>query len=305
MRFGVLNYASAPYSRIVERWRRFESLGFDDAWIADDLNIRGSQDFEAWGLLTALAGEVDRVRMGTLVSTIRLRHPAFLAAQVLTLDHVSGGRAAIALGSGEPYQNATIGNRPWTPRETMERLDEQAAVIKTLLAGRPLHSDGPFYPTHVTEMPMPVTQPRPPITIAAHGPLGIRAAARHADDWNCLGGQPYAGGPKPASSRGGRSLRDAVNETRRLLRLVDDVCTEVGRDPLTLSRSLLAYLPRPDPFGSIGAFDEYVGAYEALGITSMTFYWPPIQEQLEKRAPSTRAEDLFERIATARIGGGR
>jgi len=32
MRFGVLGFAMAPYSRLVERWRRFESLGFDD-WL--------------------------------------------------------------------------------------------------------------------------------------------------------------------------------------------------------------------------------------------------------------------------------
>lgn len=301
MRFGVLNFAIAPYSRLVERWRRFEALGFDDAWITDDLNVRGFADFESWGLLAALAGETNRIRIGTLVTTIRLRHPAFLAAQVLTVDHVSNGRAAVALGAGEPYQNETIGNSPWSAREAMERLDEQAAILKVLLGGDSIDRNGPFYPTHVSAMPHPISERRPPIIIAAHGPMGIRAAARHADEWNCFGGQPYAGGPKPAERHGGRTLAESVAETQRLLQRVDEACFEVGRDPVTLTRTVLAYLPQPDPFESVDTFDEYVGAYAELGITAITFYWPPERDQLEDRIASPEAEARFEQISTARI----
>ncbi|HLF62099.1 MAG TPA: hypothetical protein VI980_13075 [Acidimicrobiia bacterium] len=40
---------------------------------------------------------------------------------------------------------------------------------------------------------------------------------------------------------------------------------------MTLTRSVLAYRPQPDPFESVGSFDEYVGAYAELGTTAMTF----------------------------------
>jgi hypothetical protein len=63
----------------------------------------------------------------------------------------------------------------------------------------------------------------------------MRAAARHADAWNCLGGQPYGFGPKPADQDGGRSLGGAVAETRRLSERLDEICGEVGRDPATQS----------------------------------------------------------------------
>lgn len=83
--------------------------------------------------------------------------------------------------------------------------------------------------------------------------------------------------------------------------LADDACTQVGRDPRSLGRTILAYRPRPDPFSSADAFDEYVGAFAEVGIESITFYWPPIDDQLEKRRPDADAEARFERIVGDRL----
>lgn len=300
MRYGILNFSVGPYETISRRWRSFEALGFDSAWIADDLNVPGYADFESWVLLAGLARETSRMQLGTLVSTIRLRHPTFLAAQVLTLDHVSGGRAAVGIGTGEHEQNLAVGNPPWSPRETMERLDEQAAVLSVLLRGEPIDHAGPSYPTVVPAMPPPVSQPRPPLVIAAHGPMGLRSAARHADAWNCLGGQPYGGGPLPTGRSGGFPLAEAVAETRRLLERVEEACAEVGRDPATLARSVLAYRPATDPFDSLDAFDAFVGAYADLGLQEITFYWPTL-DQAFGEPPSATDEARFERIAAQRI----
>lgn len=299
MRYGVLNFSVAPYERLAQRWRTFEELGFDSAWIADDLAVSGYADFESWALLAALAGETTRMRIGTLISTIRIRHPTFLAAQVITLDNITGGRAAVGIGAGEPEQNAVVGNAPWTPRETLERLDEQAAVLAVLLRGEPVNHSGPYYPTTVAAMPQPVTRPRPPLVIAAHGPMGLRAAARHADVWNCLGGQAYEGGPNPnGSSR--RSLAEAVAETRRLMERLDEACSVMGRNPRTLARSVLVFRPETDPFSSLGAFDDVVGAYADLGLEEVTLYWPPLGQAFEE-PPSAADEARFQRIAAQRI----
>ncbi len=310
MRFGVLNFSIGPYERLSQRWKRFESLGFDDAWIADDVLIRGYADFESWTLLGALARDTQRLRIGTLVTTIRFRHPAFLAAQVLGLDQISGGRAAVGIGVGEGYQSDTVGDEPWSAKETGSRLEEQAATLGPLLRGESIAHAGSFYSTktgsffdmETVEMPQPTTQPRPPLVIAAHGPMGIRAAAWHADAWNCLGGQSYGAGPKPEERDGGRTLKEAIAETRRLMQLVDEACDEAGRDPATLQRTILAFHPEPDPFSSLDAFDEYVGAYEEIGISAITFYWPPIDAQLEDQMPSADEEALFERICAERVG---
>lgn len=304
MRFGVLNFSIGPYERLAERWRRFEALGFDHARIADDLLVPGYADFESWTLLAGLARETRWIQIGTLITTVRLRHPAFLAAQVLSLDHITGGgRVAVGIGAGEPEQNETLGVAPWQPNEVLRRLDEQAAILSRLLCGDPVEHAGPSYPTRVKEAPQPATRPRPPLIVAAHGRIGMRAAARYADAWNCLGGQPYGFGPKPADQDGGRSLAGAVAETLRLSERLDGICAEVGRDPATLQRTILAYRPQPDPFSSTDAFDAYVGAYEEIGISSITFYWPPIDDQLQHREPSPDAEARFERVVGERVRG--
>jgi len=299
IRYGVLNFSAGPYERLAHRWRAFEELGFDSAWIADDLNIPGYADFESWALLAGLARETSRIRVGTLISTIRLRHPTFLAAQVVTVDHISGGRAAVGIGAGEPEQNVTVGIAPWTARDALERLDEQAAILSRLLRGDPVVRDGPHYATVVAEMPHPVSRPSPPLVIAAHGPIGLRAAARHADVWNCLGGQVYPYGPNPDGSSL-RSLEEAVAETRLLMERLDEACAEVGRDPASLARTVLAFRPEVDPFESVDAFDALVGAYADLGLQEIVFYWPPLRSDVPE-PPSPADEARFERIAAQRI----
>ena len=303
MRFGILNFGIAPYERLARRWRTFEELGFDSAWITDELIVPGYADFEAWALLAGLARETSRIRIGTLISTVRLRHPTFLAAQVLTVDHVSGGRAALGIGAGEPYQNASVGNAPWSAVETLERLDEQAAILSVLLRGGAITHAGPHYPTIVEAMPAPVSRPRPPLIIAAHGAMGLRATARYADGWNCLGGQVYHGGPKPDPSQL-RSLAEAATETRLLLARLDEACHAVGRDPASVVRSVLAYRPQTDPFTSLGAFDDFVGAYSDFDLTEITFYWPPLDDAFAD-PPSSADEARFERIAAQRIATRR
>lgn len=316
MRFGILNFSAGPYDRIARRWKRFEELGFDNAWVADDLLGKDYADFEAWTLLGALARDTSRITIGTLVTTIRLRHPAFLAAQVLGLDQISGGRAAVGIGVGEAYQTRTVGEAAWSLRETAERLEEYSAALAPMLRGEHVVNSGSHYSIKTVgwfdeetgEMPQPVTRPRPPLVVAAHGKKGIATAVRHADAWNCLGGQGYAAGPRPDEEYGGRTLAEAVAHVRELLERVDEACAEEGRDPATLERTILAFYPEPDPFSSLDAFDEYVGAYEELGISGITFYWPPIDialakvdTKLESDEPTAKVQARFDSICAERI----
>ena len=298
MRFGTLSFTRAPFEDLVARWRWLEELGFDSAWVDDDLVAEpGLSDFEAWTVLGALARETTRMRIGTLVSTIAFRHPAFLAAQAVTVDHLSAGRVSLGLGSGDccPEFNPLVGHEDWSSTQRADRFEEQVLVVDALLRGEPVTHPGPYYPTSVAAMPPPVQRPRPPLILAAHGPRGLRLAARYADGWNCFGGQPYEG---PT-----RTFPDALDETRRLIARLDEACEEAGRGPDTLDRSVFAYRVEPDPFSSLNWFDEYVGSYGELGINAIVFFWPPL--------PNVRATDVsvaaplrqsFERIAAQRIG---
>jgi hypothetical protein len=97
-----------------------------------------------------------------------------------------------------------------------------------------------------------------------------------------------------------RTIPEAVAETERLMAKLDEACADVGRDPATLGRSVLALRPETDPFESLDAFDAFVGAYAHLGLEEITFYWPPLSQAFED-PPSAVDEARFERIAAQRI----
>lgn len=299
LRFGILSFPTAPYDALARIWRDAEALGFDSAWLADDLNLPGYADFEPWTLLGALAHETTRLRIGTMVSAITFRHPAFLAAQVITVDHISHGRVELGLGAGESDNNyGSLGLNDWSAAERRDRLAEQALILDRLLGGEPVSYVGRYYRTVTAEMPMPVQQPRPPIIIAAHGARGLRLTAQYADGWNSLGGQPFP------EARYGKSvtLAEAVAATKQRSDQLDAYCSEIGRDPAAIRRSIAVYRPvPPDPLSSLDAFDEYVGRYAEIGINEIIFYWPPLLNFLEKRPIEAAQRALLEQIALERF----
>ncbi len=300
MEFGIFTFSRAPYAEIARNFRLAEELGFVSAWVNDDLMVPDYADFEPWTLLGALARDTDRIRLGTMVTAITFRHPAFLATQVITLDHISGGGVTLGLGSGgPPHPYGAFGHDDWSPRERAERLEEQATILDALLRGERGTGEGRHYPIRDAQLPAPVQRPRPPLVIAAHGDRALSIVARYADGWNTLGGQPFPEGLDPARRL---PLTEVAARTRHLGERLDDICARVGRDPATVQRSVLALCPNPDPFSSIDAFDEYVGGYDAIGITELIFYWPPIEHAYGQRTsvPAER-QARFERIASARI----
>src|SRR5579859_6147517 len=105
-RFGI---ATAPqqvtYHDVLRVWREADSIPqIEHAWVFDHLlPIAGDLDgpiFEGWTLLSALAAQTDRLRLGVLVTSNRFRPPAMLAKIAATVDVVSGGRLDFGIGAG-------------------------------------------------------------------------------------------------------------------------------------------------------------------------------------------------------------
>lgn len=299
-RLGVLSFGRAPYDELARIWRSADALGFDSLWLDDDILVPGHGDFEAWTTLGSLAREATRARIGTLVSVITFRHPSFLASQVITLDHLSGGRAQLGFGAGgKGNAYGALGHEVWSARERTDRFEEQTALLDTLLRGDRIEArEGRYYPVRDVRPMMPVQRPRPPFIIAAHGERGLALAARYADGWNSLGGQPSVLARDPA---GRVPLEEAVEKTRRLSDRLTERCLEIGRDPASIRRSVLAYWAVPDPLSSLDAFDEYVGSYVEIGIDEVVLYWPSLPNVREGRRVSPEDQARFERIATERV----
>jgi alkanesulfonate monooxygenase SsuD/methylene tetrahydromethanopterin reductase-like flavin-dependent oxidoreductase (luciferase family) len=298
MRFGIFSFGRVPYDDLARRFRQAEELGFVSAWVDDDILTPGYADFEPWTVLGALARDTERIRLGTMVTAITFRHPSFLTAQAITLDHISGGRAELGLGAGgPPNPYGAFSQHEWSPGERAERLEEYAAVLDPLLRGETVTHEGRHYPVQDAQVPTALQHPRPPLIIAAHGDRGLRVVARHADGWNSLGGQPYPL-PDPSALV---TLSEAVAETKRLSERLADFCQEIGRDPSSVRHSVQALNPVPDPFTSLDAFDEYVGAYQEIGIDELIVYWPPIEYFGERGSIPVADQARFERIASERI----
>ena len=171
------------WERTVERWRRFEELGFDSVWDCDHW-IQPSRPtgpyFEAWTLLAALAARSERIRVGVLVSSNTFRHPAWLAKQAATVDHISNGRLELGFGAGWYVPEHKMLGIPFPePRELVDRFEEAVEIIDLLLRQEVTSFTGHHYQlSEAAFRPGPVQQPRPPLTLGAHGPRMLGIVAR-------------------------------------------------------------------------------------------------------------------------------
>ena len=272
LRFGLCTDQNLTWEKTLERWRLFERLGFDSAWDCDHY-VQPSRPhgpyLEAWTLLAALAAGTQRIRVGVLVSCNTFRHPALLAKEAVTVDHISGGRLELGLGAGwyEP-EHAMYGIDFPPPRELVDRFREAVEVVDSLLRNELTTYEGRHYRLRDAEFrPRPVQQPRPPLTVGAHGPRMLGIVARHADAWNSFG---------------------TTGEIRSRNAILDEACAEIGRDPREIVRSLYYWVARADadPWSSADAFLDVVGRYREAGIDEFILDHPR-DDQL----------DVLERVA--------
>ena len=170
---------------LVERARAAEAAGFDGIALMDHLAPPGADDrpmYEAMTLATLLAARTERLTVGHLVLCDAFRQPAVLARQAVTIDHVSGGRFELGIGSGSvPAELETFGID--APRARVARLGETLDVLQQLWTGEVVDYDGTFHRLRGARQ-LPVPSRRVPIVIGATGPRMLELVAAHADWWN-------------------------------------------------------------------------------------------------------------------------
>ncbi|WP_432992463.1 LLM class flavin-dependent oxidoreductase [Dactylosporangium sp. CA-233914] len=269
MRIGVLMLPTDPWRQTVERARHLESLGYAHLWTYDHLSWRRYRDrpwHAAIPWLTGLAGATERVRLGTMVTSPNFRHPVTLAKEAMTLDHVSDGRLTLGIGAGGTGFDATVlGGPAPTPRERTARFTEFVEVLDELLREPATTHRGEHYAAEEARMiPGCVQRPRLPLAIAAAGPRGLALAARIGDAWITYG-EPNAADQSAAATEAA---------VRKQAAMLDERCTEAGRDPAALDRFFLVGNTQEQPLASVAAFEDFVGRYERLGFTDIVFHDP-------------------------------
>jgi hypothetical protein len=157
-------------------------------------------------------------------------------------------------------------------REFVELIDRLLRNDVTTYRGRY------FWCEEAETIPGPVQQPRPPITIAAHGPRMLRIAAEFGDGWSSWGGY------------GIETEEQFLTVTRDRAARFDDLCAQLGRDPGSIRHSLVCFPPLT-PWASTSYFEEMVGRYRAVGIDEFVLYWPQSWRE------DTREDAVFEQVA--------
>jgi alkanesulfonate monooxygenase SsuD/methylene tetrahydromethanopterin reductase-like flavin-dependent oxidoreductase (luciferase family) len=267
--FGI---TTAPmqvgYDDILRVWREADAVPeIEHAWLFDHLMpIGGDPDgpiFEGWTLLSALAAQTSRLRLGLLVTSNRFRPPAMLAKIATTVDIVSRGRLVFGIGAG---------SRPGLPaarreyvahglpyhdfRHSVEDLAEALTVIRRLWTETEPFD---FHGAHIDLAgafgnPKPVQRPYPPVLVAGRSAAVLRVAAEHADVWNIPGGD----------------IADAAERSA----LLDRYCAEAGRDPAAVIRSIHLGVSYDQPDATRKAIGEALDAgfrHFTLGLPSAPY----------------------------------
>jgi alkanesulfonate monooxygenase SsuD/methylene tetrahydromethanopterin reductase-like flavin-dependent oxidoreductase (luciferase family) len=270
LRLGVVILPELPWTTARRVWRRAEELGFDHAWTYDHLawrSLRDSPWFGAIPTLTAAATATQRIRLGTLVASPNFRHPVPLARELITLDDVSGGRFTLGIGAGGTGWDATmLGQTPWSARERADRLAEFVDLLDRLLREPATSYDGRYYSANeARSVPGCVQRPRIPFAIAAAAPRGMQLAATYGGTWVTTG-ERLVERPMRAA--------DGVRVVRDQMARLDDACAQIGRDPASLRRLVLAGPVLDGGLASLDAFRDTIGLYAAAGVTDFVVHWP-------------------------------
>ncbi len=254
--FGIVTAPQqVTYQDIQRVWHEADEVpAIEHAWLFDHLRpIGGDPDgpiFEGWTLLSAMAAQTSRLRLGLLVTSNRIRPPALLAKIATTVDTVSGGRLVFGIGVGSrpdhPLARREYESHGLPFLETADAigsLAEACTVIRRLWTEpEQFDFDGQFVQLKgALGSPKPVQHPHPPILVAGRSTPVLRIAAEHADLWNI----PFTGDMAVMASRSARLTR---------------FCEEIGRDPAEITRSIHLPVSYPDPSATRHLIDEATAA---------------------------------------------
>jgi alkanesulfonate monooxygenase SsuD/methylene tetrahydromethanopterin reductase-like flavin-dependent oxidoreductase (luciferase family) len=199
--YGLDIQNHGPYADprlLVELAREAEYAGWDGIFLWDHLSL-GHRDqgpfVDPLVALSAIAATTERIRIGTVVTPIARRRPWKLAKELVSLDHLSGGRVTLGAGLGwssdiDFSQFGEEGN----PRIRAQKLDEALEVIVGLWTGEIFNYEGAHYQVHEAQfLPSPVQVPRIPVWLAGTWPA--QTPFRRAATWD--GAFPLKAGPGP------------------------------------------------------------------------------------------------------------
>jgi probable F420-dependent oxidoreductase len=251
MRYGIhLPHAGEQSTpALIKRYAiQAEALGLDDVWVSEHIIVprdkfpRSPLFYDPVLTLTWVAAVTNRVRLGTSVLVLPMRHPLPLAKELATLQNFSEGRLILGAGVGwlEP-EFAALGV-PFNERG--RRLDEGLAMMRAVWTQDPVTFHSRTIPAVIEGMtmtPMPTTPI--PLWLGGNSDAAIRRTIRVADGWHGSGHTPETAAPIIRKLRTARPGSDFTISMRVHWN---------GRDPGILQAAI-------DGFAAIGVQHVMVG----------------------------------------------
>jgi F420-dependent oxidoreductase-like protein len=256
------------YEQACTRVRLADEAGVDTVWVA-----------EAWGrdcftILTLLARETKRIKLGTGIVNTYSRTPAALAQHFATLDEFSDGRMIIGLGTSGHRVIEHWHGVPFQP--SLTRLREYVEIIRMILAGEPLKYPGKvFRLERGFRLRFQPVRSGIPIFIASLTPKSVAQTAKIADGW------------MPVMIPLER-LKEEVAAFRQLVR-------EAGRDP----QRVIVRSP-----GSVAVTND-VEKDRAEGKAHLAFYITNMGEFYREQLIRLGYEEAVNKVRRAWDAGGR
>jgi F420-dependent oxidoreductase-like protein len=236
MRFALMTepQQGISYEEILAIARAAEAAGFEAYFRSDHYTsfpgATGLHTTDAWATLAGLARETKRIQIGTLVSPVTFRIPGELAKVAATVDEMSGGRVEVGVGGGwNDLEHAQLG-LPYPDTKTrIDQMEEELIILRGLwdepdgwsFEGQHWQVRGSlFRPRYDESTPRADGRRRPNIIVGGSGkPRSLRIAAKYADEYNASGASP--------------------EEVAVIVRDLDAACRAIGRDPKTITRSIM------------------------------------------------------------------
>ncbi len=223
MKYGLL-IRRYSYREILDQALLAEKYGFDSVHIDDHFYSFEPDSkqpyFDALVVMSAIAVETSRVKLGYSVLCNSYRNPALLAKMITSIDHISQGRALLWIGAGWRQEEYKAYGYPFpTAKERVDQYEEAITIFKKLFTEEVTNFEGKFWRLEkCINFPKPVQKPYPQIIVGSQGNRMQTIACREADGINMFEKEEEA-------------LKESV-------RFINKKLKKFGRDPSKFEISL-------------------------------------------------------------------
>lgn len=271
VQFGVhIGAQNATVEELRDLWKYLDAQRVDWISLWDHLYeappAGGTQPhFEAFSMLGALAVDTSHARLGCLVFCSQYRNIGVLMKGAISVDHLSGARFELGMGSGWHDQEALAFGIDFPSQgDRFKVLEGQMQAVNKWRAGERVTQSSPSVELKDASM-VPGPMGKMPLWIGGLGPKQtLRMAGAYADGWNAAYASP--------------------SQYKELNGILDDWCEKAGRAPSAVERSInLSFGLSTDDISSVKA--------------QLQTQWGAASERIISGSLLGRPEDAMEQIA--------